>query len=288
LWQDCWDYELVTNPGPLQYNGSNPNPKGGQAKCDPNTNIVFDVGIDTPMTYWWRTSKTGTGALNYLDTYQFPQASWPTPRDMLSTGSATTPGYDNIYYVYGPDNLVDLMESLPGSFCTSNTAWRLVNQPYKKRDVVENDNPYKKNHHEENAKNNVMNKWKEFSRGREHDHEGIWKDLVDWDCQSRPIIDADDNFFNWLTMNGLVPESFDTECDKVSERFYKKYGKDALVSSAHAGWKEGVGAFISNIPLVVIGSVVGVLVLIGIAAGVRFYVQKSNRPDTTDYVEYNM
>jgi len=271
MWQDCHDYELITTPGPNQYTPSNPNPPNGNPKQEPNTKIPFDVGIDTPMSYWFQTPTS----LKYQDTFQFPQSKWPTPRDMLTTGTATEPGYDGTYYVYGgPDNLVNLMQTtLPA--CSSNTAWRLVNQNIKKRDIETNQNeknPYD-NNHEEMVFNAISYKWKELSKGRENDIEAIWKDLLDWDCRSSPSVTVDDNFYFWLKMNGLRPEQFDKPCDSVSERFYTLFGKNALVDSETVK-EESKGVFL-NMPLVVVGSVVGVIVLIGTVVGVGCYVQKT-------------
>jgi len=77
LWQDCWDYELVPSAKltTKQYQALNPISTGSSKKIDTFTHKAFDVGIDTPMLYWWKCLSSS----NKQDSVIFPQANWPTP-----------------------------------------------------------------------------------------------------------------------------------------------------------------------------------------------------------------
>jgi len=226
LWQDCWDYELVPS-GKLtttQYQALNPI-SGNSRKVDPFTSKAFDVGIDTPMLYWWKCYASGR-SVTKQDSVIFPQANWPTPRNMHFIGNATQKGWGGMNYVYGPDNIVSLIEQLSSTstFCPLNTQWRLVNadDPSSKRDISRKGKDHRSNN-DRNSQGNIKSKWDEYKK-KGHNDKDAWKQLVDWDCQNTPQIELTDELEAWLDMTGLSPELWDRVCDSVSTKWTKKHG----------------------------------------------------------------
>jgi len=232
LWQDCWDYELVDPSAvTIQYQALNPI-SGTVKKVNPyNTSQAYDVGIDTQMGYWWKSYTSGGQQINQ-DCFIFPQANWPTPRNMQFIGNSTTKGWGGMYYVYGPDNIVSLIQQLSNSsstFCPKNTKWRLVNvdcpsNSSSKRDISGKDKD--KNNRSINDKNCqgfIKSKWEEFKKQGKNDTDA-WKQLVDWECQNTPKIELTDHFEDWIHMTGLAPELWDRGCDCVSDKWKNKHG----------------------------------------------------------------
>jgi len=226
LWQDCWDYELV--PASMlttkQYQALNPI-SGSNAKVDPFTGQAYDVGIDTPMVYWWRTYSS-RGVLTKEDSVIFPQAEWPTPRDMNFMGNATQTGFGGMYYVYGPDNIVSLIQQLStntSSFCPLNTKWRLVNVGSSSKRSISGKDKDDRSENDKNSERNIKSKWDEYKKKGINDTDA-WNQLVDWDCQNTPKIELTDELEAWMNMTGLAPGLWDRVCDSVSQKWATKHG----------------------------------------------------------------
>jgi len=226
LWQDCWDYELIPSSQltTKQYQALNPI-SGSNKKVDPFSNKAYDVGIDTPMDYWWRTYST-RGVLTKEDSVIFPQANWPTPRNMHFMGNATQPGFGGMYYVYGDDNIVSLIQQLSttgSSFCPLNSKWRLVNAggSTSKRSISGKDKDRSDN--DKNCEKNIKSKWDDYKQ-KGHNDNDAWNQLVDWDCQNTPKIELTDHLEAWISMTGLAPELWDRVCDSVSDKWATKHG----------------------------------------------------------------
>jgi len=234
LWQDCWDYELVDpNAITIQYQALNPI-SGTVKKVNPyNTSQAYDVGIDTPMGYFWKSYSSGKSQINQ-DTFIFPQANWPTPRNVHFIGNSTTNGWGGMNYVYGTDNIVSLIQQLSSTstFCPKNTEWRLVNVDCDslttnptKRDISGKKDKKKdrRSDNEKNIEGSIKNKWEEFKKGKNEND--AWKQMVDWECQNSPQVELNEWFEAWLNMTGLGPELWDRGCDCVSDKWNKKHGK---------------------------------------------------------------
>jgi len=227
LWQDCWDYELVPSAKltTKQYQALNPI-SGTGAKVDPFTGRAFDVGIDTPMLYWWKCFSSGRTATKQ-DSVLFPQSNWPTPRNMHFIGNATQTGWGGMYYVYGTDNIVSLINQLSSTskFCPLNTQWRLVNvdtDPSSKRDISRKGKEHRSNN-DRSCEGNIKSKWDEYKK-KGHNDNDAWKQLVDWDCQNTPQIEITEHLEAWISMTGLTPDLWDRSCDSVSTKWTKKHG----------------------------------------------------------------
>jgi len=226
LWQDCWDYELVPSSQltTKQYQALNPI-SGSNQKLDPFSGIAYDVGIDTPMDYWWRTYST-RGVLTKEDSVIFPQAEWPTPRNMNFIGNATQPGFGGMYYVYGDDNIVSLIQKLSTTsspFCPLNTKWRLVNVGSSSKRALSSKDKDNRSENDKNCEGNIKSKWDEYKKKGNNDNDA-WTQLVAWDCQNTPKIELTDALEAWINMTGLAPELFDRVCDSVSDKWATKHG----------------------------------------------------------------
>jgi len=224
LWQDCWDYELVPSSALTtnQYQALNPI-SGNIKKVNYQTGKAYDVGIDTSMLYWWRSSGSGRSVTNQ-DSVLFPQANWPKPRDMHFIGNATQTGFGGMYYVYGPDNIVSLIQELSSTstICPKNTQWRLVNADCgsSKRGISRKDH---RSTNEKNCHGFITSKWEELKKNQKNDTEA-WKQLVEWECQSTPKVELTPQLEAWISMTGLEPALWDRVCDSVSEKWTKKHG----------------------------------------------------------------
>jgi len=227
LRQDCWDYELIPSSAitTQQYQALNPISTGGQLKTNPyNSSQPFDLGVDTPMLFWWKSYTSGSPPVQVnQDTVIFPQTEWPTPRNMHFIGNAAQTGWGGMYYVYGPDNIVSLMQQMTDSttkFCPSNTQWRNVNAicgSGTKRDVSAQDKD-RRSDNEKNSESGIKKKWDEIKNSP-----NAWAQMVNWECQSTPQVGLSPQFEDWISMTGLAPELFNRGCDNVSERLRQKY-----------------------------------------------------------------
>jgi len=178
------------------------------------------------MDYWWRTFSS-RGVLTEEDSVIFPQAQWPTPRDMNFMGNATNPGFGGMYYVYGPDNIVSLIQQLSTSsspFCPLNTKWRVVNvgSSSSKRSISGKDKD-NRSYNDKNTEVNIKSKWDEYKKKGNNDT-AAWTQLVDWDCQNTPKIELTAQLEDWISMTGLAPELWDRVCDSVSQKWATKHG----------------------------------------------------------------
>jgi len=299
MWQDCWDYEAScgSSAGTNQYT---PFPAGA---CDPNNKTsVYNLGIDSPMNYWF-VASSNTVTKIYQDSQQFNETTWPTPRQMLSTGYYTgvgsTPGYRGVNYAYvGYDPILKVADALYGAkFCPNNIlGWNLVNQtgtnpnPTAKRDVEakrdiekkKGANPNNNNGHLERIISVYTSKFEEFKLKNNNDAHEAFQALAMWDCQNSPKMELTENFEQWLMMNNnLQASQFNSICDDVGGRWKAK--KEALMDAEKS--KQSTFAILTQYPLALVGVGVGVFALIGIAAGVGYYKTKRSQTDSDN--EYN-
>jgi len=121
IWVDCHYYENIpktslTNDCP-QYFSKNPL-SGTQVKgynAPGGVFVPYQPELDAQLTFYYSSSSV----CRYITTGDFP-----TIRDMWSFGSSTTPGWNSLYYRYGPDALVQKYKT---QYCLNGGQWTLVN-----------------------------------------------------------------------------------------------------------------------------------------------------------------
>jgi len=118
IWADCQGYDIIiTDPALLNNNCSayaqmNPIAVGSQPVADPYSKLVYPVDIDSTLNFYISVSSQAVF---------IPIAQWPTIRQMWSMGTATAPGWQGLYYRYGPDKMASILTS-----CTDQS-WTWVN-----------------------------------------------------------------------------------------------------------------------------------------------------------------
>jgi len=120
IWVDCRGWEFLDENAltETQYKALNPLSFGGEVQSSKKTKIAFKVGLDDKVNFY----------VDGVTAIFLPESSWPTLRELWSTGTSSRRGWNGLYYRYGPDKLVSA-NSLKR--CTDQV-WSLVNQqvPY--------------------------------------------------------------------------------------------------------------------------------------------------------------
>jgi len=266
LWQDCWDYEQIPPSAltTLHYEAANPI-VSGSPKLDPNRQIQLDVGIDTPIQMWWNVFKTSTGILSQ-DINQNKQSEWPTPRQMHFIGTTKQLGYGGMFYRYGVDSIVTLIQLISAGknsagICKNNTQWRLVDQPSsKKRDSsgIEDSSGIKIGF-EQFIQIFINQKWLEALK-QYPGVEAAFAGLLLLECKNTPPMELSESLESWMQMNGLVPEQFDRVCDNVGNRFKQRWAARAAAEAEAAAMAKNNKVF--TITLSTVCGVVGLIIIV--------------------------
>jgi len=229
----------------------------GDIAFNPNTNPAtpYAVTADSKIPFYYKASG---------DSMIFPQAKWPTPRQVWGI-NPTERGYDGMWYCYGFDALVAKL----GSSCTKNKKWTLVHQNVtvtkKRSDEEDRVFSHPSSHH---LKTLGQKFEQEVAKGRSH--EEVLHSMIMESCETKPKIQLNDRLLKWISMNNLHISSFDTLCDKPSERYEQMFGKkeDQTQNASETG-----------VPLWVIitASVGSALFVIAVIILIVLYVKKTGK-----------
>jgi len=176
---------------------------------------------------------------------------------------------------YGPDTLVTKF----GSSCTLNKKWRLVHQTATKKRSEEEEKVWS----HPSAKHLISlgeQFEQEISKGRRHDE--VLESMMMESCETIPQIQLTDRVLKWISMNNLHISSFDTPCDKPSERFEQQFGTKANDQTQNSA--------VTAVPLWVIitASVGTAFFMIAVVTLIVLYIRKtSEKPSATSYVQMN-
>jgi tyrosinase len=203
VWIDCQGYENIPSSSitSAQY-AANPT-----SKDNPDPNLPdYTFSSTSEMPYYWGESTTTI----------FPKirnGKWPSPKDVWSSGFPGAPGFDGMYYRYGPDQLVRGF----GKTCP-DTKWTLVDPGYvstKKRD--ESLHPMIQTY-----KATLDEKVSEGKTEKE-----ALREMAMTECEKAPKNEITPELLEWFKMNSLLPENYDSICDKPSKRIkYKVNSND--------------------------------------------------------------
>jgi len=253
LWQDCYDHETITK----ELMTSTHYTTDGWEPINPYSDLPYSLGLDSSMPYAFAASGYGSTA-KPIYSVVFP-STWPTPRDLFPSIN----GYKGLDVRYGPDAMVAAF----GSSCTQNVnGWTVVNYGVStKRDTNGDD-------HLEDHKIQRERLERETKAGKKH-HEVI-KAMAMEDCEAAPKVKLTPKLLEWIRMNGLDIEQFNTICDKVSER--AESNKD-LNNNQDDLTEQGK----RTVPLWVIitASIGSTILLIAIVTLIVLYLRKRNEVD---------
>jgi hypothetical protein len=264
IWIDCQGYENIPSSSitSAQYA---PNPI---SKDNPDSNLPdYTFSSTSEMPYYWGESAT----------IIFPKNSngkWPSPKDVWSTGFPGAPGFDGMYYRYGPDQLVRGF----GKTCP-DTKWTLVDPGYvstKKRERDEDLIP-------------MIQKCKETLDGKVSEgktHKEALYEMAMTECQNAPKNEITPELLEWFKMNNLQPENFDSICDQPSKRIKVKYTIESndKEDTTSVTLKE---ASTPSVPLWVIitASVGSGIVLIVLSIIIFFTIRRKEIADSDDHTK---
>jgi len=206
IWANCWGYDQI-DPSALtstQYCEINPTGKDTSKTVYQNPGgsplVKLPIPVDTTIPYNWQ----ATG-----DSKIFPKASWPKIRDVWTCGTATQPGWNGMYYRYGPDKMA---QSLTKS-CNKTSSWNWVNYgaSSKKRD----NKPA-----EEDNETRVYREINEALKKKEEQGlspQASIRELAMENCLLVPKLELTKERMAWLRMMGISPSSLDRICDEPSK-----------------------------------------------------------------------
>jgi len=265
FWADCWDYESIitlTTSTTSQYKSCNPI-SGKWAAFNPYTGTKYDTGLSAKIPYYVVGPSTSS--------YPIPSTNFPTPKQLWSMGESGTPGFDGIFYRYGPD--VMAVSELAKS-CRSKQ-WKWVNQPYSslKRSLEDfDDHPQLPRLREQER---IFRE--EIAKGRSHAE--VLHDLATANCHTAHKLDENDpRLLDWIRMNKQELSDWDSPCDKISDRLNKgTESSDQTTTELSAG-----GSFV---PLwVIISASVGTaIILITIIVLIIIYLRKKAQGTNSEY-----
>jgi len=130
LWGDCHEYDKV-DPNSLtstHYTSINPtdaNSVDNHLAAD-ESGTPYDVSLDSVVPLY----VSGTAEFIYCTSTEFP-----TIRQMWTLGNSTHPGWNGLYYRYGPDGLAS---SALASACADGNNWTWVNYAESSKRSQEN------------------------------------------------------------------------------------------------------------------------------------------------------
>jgi len=255
MWQDCYDYDKATTITDTIFPASWNITK----KTDSKT-----VTLDDPMPYMWQSLNPADTATRFKPV--------PTPRQILSMGTATTPGFNGIYYRYvAPDGLVQTLEtSFPGT-CNIDT---LVDYSSTSKRQLVKPPRYIFNSPKLQAQFDRINKlWPRRTTKQKLRY------LALYECakQSRPLFanGTEMNLYEtpsaWLEMNGQ--SDWRTICqiagqeDGYENLAFLEDSQDSILPTST-----------SNI-LIIVFSIVGVLLIVGIIGGLYYFRTQASQTE---------
>jgi len=244
LWIDCQGMEKISSSKltSSQYSAWT-NQRGSSSTSFSSTSEIPYYWGDATTVLFPKDKKTG---------------KWPNPTNMWDVGVGGVTGYDGMNYEYGPDQLVRGF----GKSCPDQT-WSICDVGYvpgksKKRDEILHP---------------TMQEFKDIfeakvSEGKSH-QEAI-HEMAMTECQNAPKNEITPGLQRWIEMNGLLPEQFDSICDKPSERMGQaqdtRGNQDATVTNLSG----------SATPLwvIIVASVGSALILIAVIALVIISIRR--------------
>jgi len=264
FWADCWEYDAIkslTSTNTKQYKPLNPvSGRSTDTAYFPYYPYnKYDVGLTAKIPFW-----VGEN----LDSYIFPKADFPTPQKLWSMGDSGALGYDSIWYRYGPDTLCQQF----GTSCTKNLKWRWVNQPTSTTKRSLDDEEMDENSHPRLAHVKEQGKYfrEEVAKGR--DHQEVLFELATANCHTVKKLDENDPvLLSWIKMNRNSIESWDSPCDKISERITKESEDNAQTNELSAG-----GNFVP-IWVIVSASIGTAIILITIVVVIIIFLRKRSQ-----------
>jgi len=253
LWIDCQGYENITSSS-ITSNQYAANPK---SKDNPVSGLPdYTFTSTSEMPYYWDKSVSTV--------YTKKNNKWPSPKDVWSTGFPNAPGYDGMYYRYGTDQLVRGF----GKSCP-NKNWTLVDVGYvpttsKKRD--EGLHP-------------MIQEFKDIFEAKVSEgktHKEALHEMAMTECQNAPKNEITPRFMEWLKLNNIPPEKFDSICDKPSERMNLARDREDSTTTLLGSQ--------TAIPLWVIitASVGSALILIAVITLIIFFTLKRKSAEVVD------
>jgi len=266
FWMDCNEYENIANTSLTtdHYEGKNPIDPYGNVAYNPYTGFAYSVTADSQIPFYYLSSG---------DSDIFVKKNLPTPRQVWGA-NPTTKGWQGMWAAYGFDALADKF----GSACTKNKKWSLVHQTNTtKKRSDEEDRVY--SHPSSQHFKSLGDKFQqEVAKGRPHAE--VLKSMVMENCDSKPKIQLTDRFLKWIKMNNLGIATFDTPCDKVSERYEQQFGTNKVDQIQNPG-ETGVPLWV-----IITASVGTVLLLIAVITLIVLYIRKTSKSATDGaYVE---
>jgi hypothetical protein len=192
FWIDCMGFERVaaTKLTSSQYT----------AYTNVRNDLSTNYGSSMEIPYKWGTSTTTLFPKDKLT------GKWPTVPQLWPTGLDGVVGWDKISYQYGVDQLVRSF----GKSCPDQT-WSIVDAGFnagsKKRD--------------DDGLHPMMQVLKDKFEARLREgqtHREVIHEMAFAECKSTPKNEITPHLQQWIEMNHLSPEQFDTMCDKPSER----------------------------------------------------------------------
>jgi hypothetical protein len=228
VWRDCQGYETVKSTALTSSHYYNWKGAGYSATSE--------------IPYFW----------DGYETQVLPKTGgkWPTPTNLWSSGEDAL-GYDAMNYVYGTDQLVRGF----GKICP-NKNWVLVDPgvvPTKKRD--ESIHP---------MMIDIIDEFEaKLSEGKTH-IEAI-REMAMSECEKAPKNEIGPDLLDWINMNNLRPEQFDTICDTPSQRMNQEKGQELQTSDLNNPavplWVIVVASVGSALALIVVITIVIIIVM---------------------------
>jgi len=251
IWQDCYDYEQIAK-GSITTTHYNP---GTTRPYNPVTGLQYVMGTDSPMPYVMTSTGSGSTATPVYSVVF--GSTFPTPRDMWPSVG----GYKGLNVRYGDDAMVNTY----GSGCTAkgNTAWRIVDQPGKKRDAGVG-----------SADPNIMERLERETKAGKSVQDVI-HDIAMEDCLLAPPLVVDEKLMAWVRMNGLHLSQLDTICDKVSERVNHETGQLNTNLDSNAG----SSILAAPVWVIVTISIGCALVLVAVITLIILYLRRRSEVD---------
>jgi tyrosinase len=254
MWQDCYDYDksatITDTIFPSSWNVTYKGAGVGYTR-------------DTPMPFSWMTLDTNCTATRF--------APAPTPLQMLSMGSASQLGYRGLYYRYASDDL--LVETLESSFpgtCNFDTLVNYAPGGVKKRFVPPS--AIFNNTKLQEQLNRINKMWARRTPKQKLHYLSLWECAI---TNRDPSILANlTTPTKWLEMNGQSTNQWKTICQNEGWL----YGYDTLAWLEDA--QDSVIPMTTSNIIIILCSIFGVLIVIGIIVGVVYFNKASSVTET--------
>jgi len=200
LWADCHEYDNIPSNelGPDQYTSINPTDADSD---NPHTATdiygnALDVNLDRTIPLY----LSATTQLVYI-----PEAAFPTAREMWSMGSEASPGWNGLYYRYGPDKLAS---SAISSTCVPGNTWNWVN--YGELDKIENEDM--------KVYDSIDETYRILTEGQGRAPLEALQQMAMDACKSNPGQPLESHHKKYLKMMGITPATIRRICDEETEK----------------------------------------------------------------------